>query len=170
MPCLHFSNKKQRGRERQGGPRNHAENFVSEMGGPRVVCELSEPNKKAKYAPPLVLHSRCWSSILWGWCVDFVVWQKLANFECGFPYDLVGTTNVQQLMCKMVWSFLLIFFLFSFKRKGRIFRESPGGKSVKKVKNSTPETILPLSFFSEWLLWKGQTPFWPFLVKGFLGQ
>ena len=35
-----------------------------------VVCELSEPNKKAKYAPPPVLHSRCWSSILWGWCVD----------------------------------------------------------------------------------------------------
>ena len=24
-----------------------------------VVCELSEPRKKAKYAPPPVLHSRC---------------------------------------------------------------------------------------------------------------
>ena len=24
-----------------------------------VVCELSEPKKKAKYAPPPILHSRC---------------------------------------------------------------------------------------------------------------
>ena len=39
-----------------------------------VVCELSEPKKKAKYAPPPVLHLQCWSSILWGWRVDFAVW------------------------------------------------------------------------------------------------
>ena len=29
------------------------------LGGGGVVCELSEPKKKAKYAPPPVLHSRC---------------------------------------------------------------------------------------------------------------
>ena len=40
------------------------------------VCEMSEPKKKAKYAPPPVLHSWCWSSILWGWCVDFAVWSE----------------------------------------------------------------------------------------------
>ena len=33
-------------------------------GGGGVVRELSEPKKKAKYAPPPVLHSRYWSSIL----------------------------------------------------------------------------------------------------------
>ena len=41
--------------------------------GGGVVCELPEPKEKAKYAPPPVLHSRCWSSILWGCCVDFAV-------------------------------------------------------------------------------------------------
>ena len=30
--------------------------------------------KKAKYTQPPVLHSRCWSSILWGSCVDFTIW------------------------------------------------------------------------------------------------
>ena len=34
---------------------------------------LEEPKKKAKDAPRPVLHSRCWSSNLWGWCVDFMV-------------------------------------------------------------------------------------------------
>ena len=50
-----------------------------------VVCKWSEPKKKAKYAPPPVLHSRCWSSILWGWCVDFAVWfeTKLRPKLCG---------------------------------------------------------------------------------------
>ena len=37
------------------------------------VCEVSEPKRKANYAPPPVLHSQCRSSILWGWCVDFTV-------------------------------------------------------------------------------------------------
>ena len=29
------------------------------LGGRGVLCELSKPKKKAKYAPPPVLHSRC---------------------------------------------------------------------------------------------------------------
>ena len=43
------------------------------LGG--MVLEFSEPKRKAKDAPPPILHSRCWSSILWGYCVDFAVWQ-----------------------------------------------------------------------------------------------
>ena len=45
------------------GPRttHHPDKRPSSSGGilGGVVCELSEPKQKAKYAPPPVLHSRC---------------------------------------------------------------------------------------------------------------
>ena len=85
------------------GPRttHHPQKRPSSSGGifGGVVCELSEPKKKAaKYAPPPVSHSRCCSSILWGWCVDFAVRKyplrrndyqnnSVNIFSCNCPWD-----------------------------------------------------------------------------------
>ena len=65
------------------------------LGG--VVCEFLEPKKKAKYAPPLVLHSRCWSSILWGWCVDFGVRPRICEVSCN-NYEKISP---QIVLCSM---------------------------------------------------------------------
>ena len=60
---------------RRGNPRKKS-------GGSKIkireksILPKSDPNlrKKAKYAPPpCSLHWRCWSSIMWAWCVDFAV-------------------------------------------------------------------------------------------------
>ena len=43
------------------------------VGGGGVVCELSQPETKGKIHTTHSLHSRCRSSILGGWRVDFAV-------------------------------------------------------------------------------------------------
>ena len=51
-----------------------------------VVCELLEPKKNAKYAPPPVLHSRNLDRrFLWGWCVDFPVRFLVRKGPLGLP-------------------------------------------------------------------------------------
>ena len=64
------------------------------------------------------------------------------------PPHILRTTKVQQLMCKIVWSFLFIIF-YSLK-KGLILRESPGGINVKrcgkvwKKYDKVPKRFCPL--------------------------
>ena len=55
----------------------------------RGWCANCQNLRKRQCAPPPVLHSRCWSSILWGWYGDFAIWLR------AFPgISLEGTVGI----------------------------------------------------------------------------
>ena len=145
-PCqIHACSEKRgqkiiRGHYRGARNTHHPHKRPSSSGGifGGVVCELSEPKEKAKYAPPPLLQSRCWSSILWGvvrgfrsltLSVEKARPQKLSGVESVIYYVFLAWLPLQ----KLVGEFVLI---FSREILREIWREFCGISSDPQNKGS----------------------------------